>query len=294
MTLQSDNRMENMMLDINRTLLQGYGNNIVLSKLKETSLNEYDLELDYNKIFHIKDEKTNTLFVRNLKFNRIFGSKLKSNEKLQLPLDEINSAILSEYDQIKNSIIHRVLSRRELVLSLIKNTHISMAFMNKFYTLLNQLVINNIFYKHMIDELVSKNNNFDKYVNLILEEGFAELDSNKNLKATNKLKLLFKNKKEVKDTVDEALFILIKNHYDYIIYDLNIHTLKTHVNIVSCLIYLVEYMKLKDIKMKLRDFYRVYLTFYNKVDFDKFLERVNNLVYSNVISSDNGVISLAV
>jgi len=294
MTIESDNRIENMTIEINRTLLHSYGNNIVLSKLRESSLNEYNLELDYNKIFHIKDEKTKTLFVRNIKFNKIFGSKLKFNEKLELPLDEVNSAILSEYDQIKNSIIHKVLSRKELVLSLIKNTHISMAFMNKFYTLLNQLVLNNIFYVHTIEELRSKNNNFDKYVNLILEEGFAELDSNKNLISTNKLKLLFKNKGEMKDTVDEALFILIKNHYDYIIYDLNIHTLKTYVNIVSCLIYLNEYMKLGDIKMKVQDFYRVYLTFYRKVDFDKFRERVNNLVYSNVIMSDNGSISLTI
>ena len=294
MTIESDNRIENMTIEINRTLLHSYGNNIVLSKLRESSLNEYNLELDYNKIFHIKDEKTKTLFVRNIKFNKIFGSKLKFNEKLELPLDEVNSAILSEYDQIKNSIIHKVLSRKELVLSLIKNTHISMAFMNKFYTLLNQLVLNNIFYVHTTEELRSKNNNFDKYVNLILEEGFAELDSNKNLISTNKLKLLFKNKGEMKDTVDEALFILIKNHYDYIIYDLNIHTLKTYVNIVSCLIYLNEYMKLGDIKMKVQDFYRVYLTFYRKVDFDKFRERVNNLVYSNVIMSDNGSISLTI
>src|SRR3989339_355096 len=129
MTIESDNRIENMTIEINRTLLHSYGNNIVLSKLRESSLNEYNLELDYNKIFHIKDEKTKTLFVRNIKFNKIFGSKLKFNEKLELPLDEVNSAILSEYDQIKNSIIHKVLSRKELVLSLIKNTHISMAFM---------------------------------------------------------------------------------------------------------------------------------------------------------------------
>jgi len=59
--------------------------------------------------------------------------------------------------------------------------------------------------------------------------------------------------------------------------------------IVSCLIYLIDY-----IRVKLGDFYRIYLTFYQKVHFDKFLERVNNLVYSNVINSDNGVVSLSV
>ena len=35
MSLESDNRMENTTLEINRTLLHNYGNNIVLSKLKE-------------------------------------------------------------------------------------------------------------------------------------------------------------------------------------------------------------------------------------------------------------------
>jgi hypothetical protein len=292
MTIESDNRMENMLLEINRTLLHNYGNNILLSKLKEKSLNEFDVELDYNKIFHIKDERTNTLFVRNIKFNRIFESKLKLNEKMELPLDEINSTICSEYDLIKNNIIHKVLARKEIVLSLIKNTHISMAFMNKFYTILNQLVINEVFHKNMIDEYISKNKNFEKYVSLVVDGGFGELDSKKNLRATNKLKVLFKDKKEVKETVDEALFILIRDHYDYIVYDLNIHTLKTYVNIMSCLIYLIDYMKLPNIKMRLGDFYRVYLTFYRKVEFDKFLERVNNLVYSNVITSEGGVISL--
>jgi len=292
MTIESDNRMENMLLEINRTLLHNYGNNILLSKLKEKSLNEFDVELDYNKIFHIKDERTNTLFVRNIKFNRIFESKLKLNEKMELPIDEINSTICSEYDLIKNNIIHKVLARKEIVLSLIKNTHISMAFMNKFYTILNQLVINEVFHKNMIDEYISKNKNFEKYVSLVVDGGFGELDSKKNLRATNKLKVLFKDKKEVKETVDEALFILIRDHYDYIVYDLNIHTLKTYVNIMSCLIYLIDYMKLPNIKMRLGDFYRVYLTFYRKVEFDKFLERVNNLVYSNVITSEGGVISL--
>ena len=167
-----------------------------------------------------------------------------------------------------------------------------MAFMNKFYTILNQLVINEVFHKNMIDEYISKNKNFEKYVSLVVDGGFGELDSKKNLRATNKLKVLFKDKKEVKETVDEALFILIRDHYDYIVYDLNIHTLKTYVNIMSCLIYLIDYMKLPNIKMRLGDFYRVYLTFYRKVEFDKFLERVNNLVYSNVITSEGGVISL--
>lgn len=292
MSLEADNRKENFTIGLNRSLLHNYGNNIVLSKLKEKSLNEYYIELDYNKIFHIKDEETNTIFVRNIRFKNIFDSLLKYDEKLDLPLDEINSTIHAEYDSIKNKIIHKVLSKKELLLPLIKNTHISMAFMNKFYTILNQLVINDTFYKDMVDELASKNKNIEKYVSLIINEGFGEKDSKNNLKSTNKLKQLFKEKKDIKETVDEALFILIKNNYDYIVYDLNIHTLKSYVNIVSCLIYLVDYMKLEKIKMKLNDFYRVYSIFYQKVKFDKFLERINNLVYSNIVSRDNEFISL--
>ena len=292
MTMEADNRMENMTLELNRALLYNYGNNIVLSKLKEKSLNEFDVELDYNKIFHIKDEKTNQIFVRNIVFNRVFETKLKYKDTLKLPLDEVNSAITSEYAQIRNNIIHRVLSRKDLVLSLINDNHISSAFLNKFCTILNQLVINGTMDRTAIDELTLKNKNFDKYLSLIIDEGFGELDSQGNLKITNQFKLLHKDKKRVKETVNEALFLLVKNHYDYSVYHLNIHTLKTYVNIVSCLIYVTDYMKLKDIKMKVGDFYKVYLTFYKKVDFQKFLERVNNLVYSEVISSDNGVVSL--
>src|SRR3989339_1378811 len=113
----SDSRKEDMMLNVNRTLLMNYGHNLILGSIEEEKLNTFNLKLDYNKIFHIIDEKTNTTFVRNIKFKNIFQKATKYNENLELPVDEINSAINTEYATIRNSMILKVLSKRDLILA---------------------------------------------------------------------------------------------------------------------------------------------------------------------------------
>lgn len=292
MTQIQDVRDDEMRLGINRTLLSKYGNNLVLSSINEEGLNNYNLELDYNKIFHIFDEQSNTVFVRNLKFKSIFKTSLKLSEELDLPLDEINSAIKSEYEQIRLDIVHRVLSDKDLVLSLIKNTHLFSAFLNKFYSIINQLVIGQKITKSVLDYKNSKDKKYEKYLKLVIEEGLAEVDDVGNVLATNKLTLLHKNNNEVKKTVDETLYLIIRNNYDYIVYNLNLYTLRSYVNIVSCLIYLKDVQKLSNLKIKLYDLYKVFLTFYQKVDFDVFQDRINNLVYSQIVNSDGRVIQL--
>ena len=198
MTIGTDNRKENVLIQLNRGLLD-YGNNLVLNELKECKLDEFEIKLDYNKIFHVKDEKTGTLFVRNIKFPNIFEARLKEGKQLKLPLDEINSSINAEYNGIKTKLIQDVLSRKELVLSLIKNDHISTAFLNKFFNILNQLVNDGMYPESQIEEFTARNKNFQKYLHLVVKEGFAKWDrEHKNLKASNKLKLLFKEEKNLK------------------------------------------------------------------------------------------------
>ena len=110
--MKPDNRRELMKLHIKRSLLRNYGNNLVLSGLKETKPDLFDVEISYSKIFHIKDERKNTIFVRSIKIDRVFGGQFKSGEEIKLPLDEINSKIRSEHDIIKKNIIRKVLSEK--------------------------------------------------------------------------------------------------------------------------------------------------------------------------------------
>ena len=110
--MKPDSRQELMKLHVKRSLLRNYGNNLVLSRLKETKPNLFDVEISYNKIFHIKDERRNTIFVRSIKIDRVFEGRFKSGEEIKLPLDEINSKILSEHDAIKKNIIRKVLSEK--------------------------------------------------------------------------------------------------------------------------------------------------------------------------------------
>ena len=102
MTYGADNRKESMLLQLNRSLLN-YGNNLVLSELKELKSDEFEVKLDYNRIFNVKDEKTGTIFVRSIKFPNIFETRLKTGNELKLPLKKINSRITAEYNRIKRS-----------------------------------------------------------------------------------------------------------------------------------------------------------------------------------------------
>ena len=103
MTYGADNRKESMLLQLNRELLN-YGNNLVLSELNESGSDEFEVKLDYNRIFNVKDEKTGTIFVRNVRFPNIFETRLKNGKKLKLPLKKINSRIHAEFNAIKTKL----------------------------------------------------------------------------------------------------------------------------------------------------------------------------------------------
>ena len=173
MTLEKHKWKENMMIQVNRDLLVNYGNNLTVNKLEKSGSGEFEIKLDYNKIFHVKDERTGTVFVRNIRFPRIYESKLKKGRRLKLPLDEINSSIKTEYDGIKTKLIQDVLSNKEIVIGLIRNNHISTAFLNKFFNILNQLVNDGVYPESQIEEFTARNRNFQKYLHLVVGEGFA-------------------------------------------------------------------------------------------------------------------------
>jgi len=288
-----DTEIENCQLELNRGLLYEYGSKLVVSSIREVG-NKLDIKLNYNKIFHIIDEKKKAVYIRNLRFENVFETDLKRGEKLTLPLDEINSAIELEYSNIRKNIIHGVLSDKDLILKLINNTHLFSAFLNKFYTITNELVIKDKLDKDHINQLIENNPNYEKYLNLIVDMSFAEFNSKEDLVATNELKLLLKkNNANIRNTVNEVIFKIVKENYDYIVYDLNIFTLKTYVTTVSCLFYLFRYHKLKNIKINISDFFKSYTMLYKKVNYTKFVERINNLVYSGVLNRENNLISLA-
>lgn len=201
MTARGSNRKENMLLQLNRDLLN-YGNNLVLSELTGLESDEFQAKFDYNKIFHVKDEETGTIFVRNIKFPKIFETTVKKGKELKLPLDKINSIINIEYTCI-TSCVQDIVSTKEPDLALIKNTDMAKEFLH----MINKLVNDGLYPESQINEFITIKKNFQKYLDLVVEEGFAERDDKcKNLRASDKLKLLFKDKKEMKRTVEKELF----------------------------------------------------------------------------------------
>ena len=162
-----------------------------MSELKELESDDFQVKFDYNKIFHIKDEETDTIFVRNIKFPKIFETTVKNGKKLKLPLGKINSIIDIEYNCITQC-VQDIVSTKEPDLALIKNTDTSKEFLH----MINKLVNDGLYPESQIEEFTARNKNFQKYLHLVVEESFAKWDDkHKNLKASNKLKLLFKQEK---------------------------------------------------------------------------------------------------
>lgn len=93
-----DNRKENLIQNLNLELIRDYGSRLTLSKLKETGKNKFEIYFNYNKVFHVIDDKTKTVFVRNIFFSDIYSKKIRLNEKLKLPVHDINKVINDEFN----------------------------------------------------------------------------------------------------------------------------------------------------------------------------------------------------
>lgn len=286
-----DNRMENLKSRINQELAINFDSKLNLSKVKEISNNKFEVFISYNKIFNIIDNKNKMVYVRNIHFENIFNKEIYFDDKLNLSVNEINSSLKDELLDLRDNLFSRVLERKDLVIKILKNIHITSAFLNKFYTLFNDLVYSDVITKKEIDEYLKHNPKTQKYIELVIDSKLAILQDDGSLKASNSFKkILEENKDNPALAVEEAIYCLIKSNYDYIVYELGLRHIKAYLNIVACIYYLTENHGLSTIDFSIDNLYKVYCNIFDHISRVCFKDRVTSLIVSQVfLRTDNSV-----
>ena len=286
-----DNRTEKFKQSINYQTVKLYGIRLNVGETKELSNNKYKVIFNYNKTFNIIDENTKTIFVRNIYFPNIYGTDIYMGEELKLPLTDINKAINDEFIDLRQSLFQKVITEKKIMIKILKNIHTTSAFLNKFYTIFNDLFYCDVIPKNKIKSYVDSDKKYLKYIELIIDAGLAEYTEDKNLKSSNKFKkLLEDNKKDTSFAIEEAISLILSQHYDYIVYELGIKHIKPYVNIIACMYYLRENMKLSKISININTLHRIYENLFDSKPYIKFQENVSSLIMSGIFSrTDNAV-----
>ena len=288
-----DNRMENFKQTLNHQTIKRYGIKLNVGEIKELGGNKYKVTFNYNKMFSIVDDNSKTVFVRNIYFKNIYGTDINSNEELTLPLSEINKSINDEFIDLRQNLFQKVIADKKIIIRILKTIHTTSAFLNKFYTILNDLFYCDKIPKSKINNYLDSDKKYSKYIELIIDSGFAEYTKEGDLKASNNFKMLLEeHKKEPNLAVEEAISKILSQHYEYIVYELGIKHIKPYVNIIACMYYLKENMKLSKISININSLYRIYENIFDKCSFIKFQEKINSLIMSGVFSRTDNAIML--
>jgi len=293
MTKLIDDRIENVKKSLNYQIIKNYGIKINVRDVKELGSHRYKVSFNYNKVFNIIDENSKTVYVRNIYFQNIYGTDVIAGEDLVLPVGEINRSITDEFIDLRQNLFQKVIADKDKMIKILKNIHTTSAFLNKFYTILNGLVYGDVITKEELKKYFESDKKYEKYVELIVDTELAEYTSNNDLKASNKFKkILENNKKEPSLAVEEAVSKILSKHYEYIIYALGIRQIKPYVNMIACMHYISEHMKLNKISISITNLYRIYENIFDAVPYIKFQEKMNSLIMSGIFSREDNTILL--
>ena len=225
----------------------------------------------------------------------MYNGEFKQSEQFKLPLDELNRTIKNKYAELRANMIKGVIYNKNVMIPLIKKVPLFSAFLNKFTDIISALVYDDIIAIDGINQRLENDLDYKKYFEVIIHEGYAQYDKNGNLKASEKLKLLHKDSSKkgskTKDVVDEVLFNVIKENYDYIVHGLKLKILRTYVNLLSCLNYVTVQNNIKKISMGIKDLFRIYKMLYGKIAEFRFEQRLNYLASAEIITKEKGIVN---
>jgi len=281
--------------ELNQKLFINYGPRLAISK-SIVNGDIVELGLDYRRVIHILDSSTNTIYVRTIHFPSVFDADINLKQEFKLPLDEINKTVNNKYIELRTNMARGIICNKEVMLSLIRGVHLFSAFLNKFNDIISALVYDDIIIRDKVNQRLEADPGYKKYFEVIVNSGYAEYDKSMNLKASEKLKILHKDTSKDKknttiDIIDEIMFNVIKENYDYIIHQLKLRILRTYVNLLSCLNYITVQSNIKKISMKVEDLFRTYRMFYGNILEFKFEERINYLASAGIITKEKSIIN---
>lgn len=290
-----DERLKTIKNRVNNELAINYDTKLNLSKVRELEGNKFELFVSYNRIFNVIDETNKIVYVRNIHFKDIYNTVLHFEDNIKLPIHEINSSIRDEFMELRDNLFSKVLERKDIVVKILKNIHVTSAWLNRFYTIFNDLVYSDVISSEYVQEYLRHSSKNQKYFDLIIDSGLAKMQENGSLKASNKFKKLLENNKgNPSAAVEEAVYYLVKANYDYILYELGLRHIKPYVNIVACVYYLNEVQNLGKINLSIDNLHKIYCDIFDRISKISFREKVNSLIVSNVFSRSDNSIKLAV
>jgi len=287
---------QEQVIKLNQDIYTNYGPRLAISKAKNKN-NKIELGLDYRRVIHILDSTTGTIFVRTIKFPSVFDGEINLKKEFKLPLDEINKTIDNNYIELRTNMAKGIICNKKIILPLIKGVPLFTAFLNKFHEIISSLVYDDIITKESIQERIDSDERYKKYFDVIIKSGYGILDKSSNMKASEKLKILHKDisnkdkKGSTKKVIDEVMFNVIKENYDYIVHHLSLKMLRIYVNLLSCLNYITFQNDIGKISMKFNDLLKVYRMFYGDILEFKLANRINNLASIGLINKKQKIIS---
>jgi len=193
---------------------------------------------------------------------------------------EINKSIDNEFIGLRNNLFEKVISNKKIVVNILKNVHITSAFLNKFYTLFRDLAEEDVIPKEDFDEYL-KDKKYEKCINLIVDSGLAEFTPGGELKASSLFKKMMENNKGLQPAIEEAVSKVVTDNYEYITQELGLGHIKPYINVISCVYYVNNFMKLKE--LNIRELYKIHEHLYGTLSFISFKEKINSLVTSDVL-----------
>ncbi len=281
---------------LNQDIYTNYGSRLVISKVANKQ-NKIEINLDYHRVIHILDSTTNTVFVRAIKFPQIFEGEIDLRKGIKLPLDEINKTIDNNYIELRTNMAKGIICNKKIILPLIRSVPLFTAFLNKFNEIISALVYEGTITKNGIQERINTDKHYKRYFDVIVKSNYGMFDKVGNLNVSEKLKVLHKDvfdknrKIGTKEVIDEVMFNVIKDNYDYIVHHLGLRMLRIYVNVLSCLNYIATQNNIKTISMKFNDFLRVYNMFYGNILEFKLAGRINQLASAGLINKNKNTIN---
>jgi len=288
MITQNIRTISEVEIKLNQFLLDRFGLNVSLHKITKQEGNMCTILLNFSKIFSVIDEHTKTVYLRSIYFKDIHSFDYKIGSEIKIDHKEIKNSIKSEFNRLRNEISDSILHNKPLLLKLINNAPSFSHFFGKLIFLTTQLIDNDKIPKYKIEQYIEMSPKYDKYVQLLIDMNFATYNDNKDLVTTENTKKILKdngNKQNViGETVNEILYLVIRDNLDYITNILKLPVIRSLVNIASCLHFIKQYLKLDGvIEISVDKIYRIYYSLIGRTSPNKIDKLLTYLTYAGTI-----------
>jgi len=279
-----DKSKEEIMLEI----VKLYGNRLKLKKIFKKN-NKYILSFDYIRPFQLFDETEKKIYIRAIKIKDIYSLETDSLKNISLPINEINNTINNYFNFLQQEISKKVLLNKGLILNLLDSNNTFGHVLNRLSKIILRLIEDSFINKDYVNQIVRKNKDDKRYFKLLENSDYIILKKDRYYPTNKFNKILdeskYKNSKKYSKNL--ILYNILKENYDYLVYELKLSILKYYIDLLSVFIYLKDYHKLGAVNLSFNGIYETYITLFRKKE-NKYLfeDKINELMENNILTDN--------